>query len=487
MSAAASVPRFARLAAGFAVAVCLVVGATAVWTVWRLERALERELAGRLEAVAVAGATAVDARKLVELAADGPDGLAYGRLQLDMELVRASAKANDVFLLGCDGTVLFDLVRESEVGRRSPRFAAERAAATAALAGEPATTRLYRAGEFVVKTGFAPVRRIDGEVLAVVGVEAGADFLQVLGEMRRNLLLVLLPAVAAMLLLSALFVRLSLARQRLERESARRENLAAVGELAATLAHEVRNPLGIIKRSAERLKRHYQGPEPELLDYVSEECDRLADTVRRYLDFARPAPFGERFGDAEAALRATAALLEPECRERRVDLSVAVDGGGPWRVTLGAEPLKQALLNLMRNSLEAFAAADGAPPEGSRPAAGVAERRRRLTARLARSPQAVSLKLEDNGPGMDRETLRRSREPFFTTRAQGSGLGLAIVERLVRDSGGRVRVASAPGQGTAVTLLLKPAPGAKTAAAEKTAAWAKAAPASPPPPEGRDA
>jgi len=474
VAAASPAPRFVRLAALFGVAVCLVVGAAAVWTVWRLERELERELGARLEAVALAGATAIDARQLVEVAADGPDGLAYGRLQLDLDLVRASSGANDVFVLGRDGQVIFDLLREGEVGRPSPLFAAERGAATAALAGAPASTRLYRAGRFVVKTGFAPVRDADGEVVAVVGVEAGAGFLRVLAEMRRNLLLVLLPALAAVALLTVLFVRLSLTRQRLEREYARSENLAAVGELSATLAHEVRNPLGIIKRSAERLKRHYRGPEPELLDYVTEECDRLAGTVRRYLDFARPAPHGERHGDAEAALRATAALLEPECGERRVELEVAVAGEGPWRVTLAAEPLKQTLLNLMRNSLEAFAAADGVAPEGSRPAAGVAERRRRLTARLGRAAHAVSLEIADNGPGMDRETLRRAREPFFTTRAQGSGLGLAIVERLVRDSGGRLSVASAPGRGTAVTLLLKPAP-----------APSSAAPA--PAPEGREA
>lgn len=465
MSQAWPAPRFARLALFFAIAVCLVVGVAALWTVRRLERALDREMAGRLEAVAVGASTAIDSRKLVELAVDGPEGLAYGRLLLDLELVRASAKASDVFLVGRDSIVLFDLVRESEVGRPSALFAAERAAATAALAGAPAATRLYRAGEFVFKTGFAPVRGPTGEVLAVIGVEAGADFLQVLGETRRNLLLVLLPALGAVLLLSAFFVRLSLARQRLEREYARAENLAAVGELAATLAHEVRNPLGIIKRSAERLRRHYQGAEPELLDYVTEECDRLAGAVRRYLDFARPAPHGERHGDAEAALRATAALLEPECRERRVDLSVEVRGAGPWLVTMGSEPLKQALLNLMRNSLEAFGAADGPLPEGSQPATGVAERRRRLQASLARAGRGVSLTVEDNGPGMDRETLRRAREPFFTTRAQGSGLGLAIVERLVRDAGGRLRVESGPGRGTAVTLQLRTASG--TPAAEE--------------------
>lgn len=435
----------------------LVVTAAAAWTVWRLETSLERELGSRLEVVAVAASTAIDSRQLVELSVEGTGGLTYGRLVLDFELVRSGAKAADLFIVSRDGTVLFDLLHEDRVGKRSPLFTAERVALTTALAGTPRSTGVYRAGEFVFKTGFAPIRGAAGDIPAVVGVEAGADFLGILSETRRNLLLTLVPALAAVVLLSALFVRLSLARQQLEREIARAENLAAVGELAATLAHEVRNPLGIIYRSAERLKRHYRGPEADLLDYITEECERLAQTVRRYLDFARPASQGEEAGDAEAAARATAALLEPECRDRDVELTVETDGAGPWQVTLGSDALKQVLLNLLRNSLEAFAAGQGESPEGSRPAAEVSDRRRRLSVRLGRERGQVALIVRDNGPGMDRESLRRATEPFYTTRAKGSGLGLAIVDRLVRESGGRMRVESALGRGTAVRLLLLPA------------------------------
>jgi signal transduction histidine kinase len=106
----------------------------------------------------------------------------------------------------------------------------------------------------------------------------------------------------------------------------------------------------------------------------------------------------------------------------------------------------------------------------------VAERRRRLTVRLAREHRAVALAVEDNGPGMDRETLRRAREPFYTTRARGSGLGLAIVDRLAREAGGSMRVESAPGRGTRVTLVLKAAPAGPAAAATPAPASAPPSP-----------
>jgi signal transduction histidine kinase len=438
----------------FAATVIVILAGAATWTVWRLERSLESELGGRLEAVASSAAGVVDASDLLELQIEGPEGLTYGRVLVELELVRRVAQSADVFLVSPDGIVLFDLLNEEAVGDISPQFAAERVAATQALAGHASSTRLYRTGEFLFKTGFAPIRTPAGEVIGVAGVEADADFLGVLRETRQNLLLTLLPAIAAVFLLSVLFVRLSLARQRLEREFARAENLAAVGELAATLAHEVRNPLGVIKRSAERLKRRYQGEEAELLEYITDECDRLAETVRRYLDFARPAPQGERFGDFEEAARATFALLERECQERRVQLALDICGEGPWRVTLGGEELKQVLLNLTRNSLEAFALEDENLPTGSVPATGAGERQRRIGITLENVRGKVRLRFTDNGPGMKRTTLQRAREPFFTTRAKGSGLGLAIIDRLTREVGGQLQVESGSSQGTTITLWL---------------------------------
>ena len=107
--------------------------------------------------------------------------------------------------------------------------------------------------------------------------------------------------------------------------------------------------------------------------------------------------------------------------------------------------------------------ARGEAPEGSRPAQGAPGREARLVVRLMHSGPRILLSVEDNGPGMDRETLRRAKDPFFTTRVRGSGLGLAIVDRLAKNSGGELKIASAKGRGTTATLVLKPAPAGATA------------------------
>jgi two-component system, NtrC family, sensor histidine kinase HydH len=312
---------------------------------------------------------------------------------------------------------------------------------------------LRAAGGRSVLVAFAPVRDTEsaapGPVLAALGVEASAEFLAVLPEIARLLASTALLAALAVVLLAALFVRLAAGQAALEASLTRAENLASVGELAATLAHEVRNPLGVIQGAAQRLARHYGGPEPELFDYIQAEVDRLAKTVRRYLDFARPTPPGEG-GDLGEALSATLGLLAREAESRKIalvreGLATPVDAGAPVaRVRLGGEELKQVLFNLVRNALEAV-------PEGGTIRVGWAAR-----------PGAYELWVMDDGPGMNPELQRRVRRPFVTTRAQGTGLGLAIVDRLVREAGGRFDLDSAPGRGTTCRVRLPAARAAKT-------------------------
>jgi signal transduction histidine kinase len=310
------------------------------------------------------------------------------------------------------------------------------------LQGAPAHGGLRTTSGRGVLVAFAPVRDTEqsapGPVIATLGVEASAEFLGVLPEIARLLASVALLASLAVLLLAALFVRRAASQAALEASLARAENLASVGELAATLAHEVRNPLGVIQGAAQRLRKGYAGPEPELFDYIQAEVDRLAKTVRRYLDFARPAPAGEG-GNLEEALSATLGLLEREAESRRIALvreGLAVAEGEGHRVRLGGEELKQVLFNLVRNALEAV-------PEGATIRVGWAAR-----------PGAYELWVADDGPGMDQATLRRVRRPFVTTRAQGTGLGLAIVDRLAREAGGRLDLESAPGRGTTCRVRL---------------------------------
>jgi PAS domain S-box-containing protein len=215
-----------------------------------------------------------------------------------------------------------------------------------------------------------------------------------------------------------------------------RERLAALGELSAVVAHEVRNPLGVIFNSLGSLKRllRPEGDAKLLLDIVGEESDRLNRIVGDLLDFARP----------------QAPALRLERVDRVVDEAVAsalAQRGGALKVAMTAEPglppipldarlFRQAMVNLALNAAQAM-------PHGGT-----------LEVRLAASPAGgVEIAVKDAGPGIPPEVRHRIFEPFFTTKATGTGIGLAVVKRIVDEHHGEITVESAPGRGT--TFLIK--------------------------------
>ncbi len=220
----------------------------------------------------------------------------------------------------------------------------------------------------------------------------------------------------------------------------RQERLAALGELAAVVAHEVRNPLGVIFNSLGSLRRllRPKGDAKMLLEMMGEEADRLNRIVGDLLDFAKPTP----------------ALLRPEPLDRVVDEAVAaaLAAAGP-RVALSREVpaglppvpmdarlIRQAVLNVAANAVQAM-------PEGGT-----------LTVRARVEGGAATIEIADTGPGIPREVRERIFEPFFTTKATGTGLGLAVVKRIVDDHGGQVEVRPVPGGGTVFALRLPLAP-----------------------------
>jgi signal transduction histidine kinase len=444
------VRRTLALTALFAFAVLGVVALASILTYGRVRSALEGEFARRVEWVALAGAADVTPRQVALLRLSGRSAFATGdSILLALSAVRRSSQSARLFLVAPDGTLLLDTEADSLVGRPAPAWASDRGAIERALAGETAHSALResRAGRSIA--GFAPVRD-SSAVVGVLGVEASAEFLAVLPAIGRLIATTAALAAIAVLLLAGFFLRLAWSQQRLERSLARAENLASVGELAATLAHEVRNPLGVIQGAAERLQKHYTGPEPELFGYIQDEVARLSHTVRRTLDFARPAPGGDA-GDVRAALDATLGLFARELETRRIRLvreesAQAGEGAADARVRMGGEELKQALFNLVRNALEAL------------PEAGT------LRVGWSGSRREVELFVADDGPGMSPELLAKARRPFVTTRAQGTGLGLAIVDRLVREAGGRLELESAPGIGTTARIRLPRAAAADDAA-----------------------
>jgi signal transduction histidine kinase len=219
-------------------------------------------------------------------------------------------------------------------------------------------------------------------------------------------------------------------------ELVRSEQLAAVGELSAIIAHQVRNPLAIMKNSASNLRRKIS-PEDRatLLEILDEEIARLHRLARDLLTYARPVtPKNERIS-GEALLRSAYESVRRDPRHTaryEVEADVTVRGD--------VSQLRHAVTNLIDNAIEAM------------PRGGAVS----LSARVeqgAAGPQ-VLLECVDEGEGINPAALEKALDPFFTTKSAGTGLGLAITDRIVRAHAGSVHIAGASPLGTRVTIRL---------------------------------
>ena len=232
-------------------------------------------------------------------------------------------------------------------------------------------------------------------------------------------------------------------RERLERELVRRERLAAVGQLSAGLAHEIRNPLASIKGAAEVL----QDDEPtgssrgRMLAIVREEAARLNDVLTRFLAFARPATGEKSRFDLVEEVNHLGELLIHRDNAPTVRV-IATDT--PCLVDADRTRLRQLLLNLGVNAAEAA----GPSPRGE------------VVVELTRSGDECLVTVTDNGPGFTAEAVTSLGTPFYSTREGGTGLGLATSLRIVRDHGGDLSVDESHQGGARVVVRL---PAAKEA------------------------
>ena len=273
-----------------------------------------------------------------------------------------------------------------------------------------------------------------------------------LGSLRwmRNLIFVclglLLAVIAAVVVLLYRDVVRPLREQLVDRETllAKREKLAALGTLAAGVAHEIRNPLTAIKARLYTLRRLLSSDESkEDVQAITGEVDRLERIVRDVLGYARPADAALRQEELSSWLREFAAFVKPELVANQVELVVEI--AVTANAEIDANQLRQVMLNLVRNAQESF--------EGRPGRIELALRRERLSLRGKYAEVAV-LSVTDNGPGIPAKIQERLFDPFFTTKAMGTGLGLSIVARLVENQGGEISFQSAPGTGTRFVVCL---------------------------------
>ena len=222
-----------------------------------------------------------------------------------------------------------------------------------------------------------------------------------------------------------------------EEQLRRAEKLSTLGEMAAVLAHEIRNPLGSIRGTAEILRDDYRPGDPkhEFIEIQIKETERLNRVVEDFLAMARPQPPEMVRCLLREELETIVALTANDARERKVRL-VLEPVAGDAVVRADGEKLRQAFLNIVINALQAT-------PQGGT-----------VTIATRQTDSMFEIRFSDTGPGIDADTLARIFEPFFTTKPDGTGLGLAITKKIIEGHGGTLEVESAPGRGTTVAVRL---------------------------------
>ena len=291
-----------------------------------------------------------------------------------------------------------------------------------------------------------PLSSIAGPVLGVVEIVQDVS-----GDYHKIFRLQVMVTVTCCIVMGTLFIvlifvvkqgeniieRRNQEQLKLEEKLRRAEHLSAIGEMTAGVSHEIRNPLGIIKSSAELLKKKMAQLDAAttIPDIIVEESVRLNNIIKDFLDFARPMKPDLRPCRIENIIEKNISFLEPKLLEKGIEIEKRFSDSIP-EILADSSMLYQAFLNLLLNSFQAM------DDEG------------RIIISLFYDDTEVVILFEDQGRGIGEEDLKKIWNPFFTTKEMGTGLGLGIVKNIIESHGGEIELSNRESTGVQVEIIL---------------------------------
>lgn len=370
----------------------------------------------------------------------------WQELALSLAGTRSNPTIADVSVLTPSGEVIMESSGSpsSEEGRT--RFKDRDAVWIAkAAAGAPATPVLSI--NDLDKRLYYPIRNEKAELVAILRLEIDQGYFNAMRKRGRWLLVGFVSSNAILVALYLLTMRLVKRTIQAERQVSQADRLRALGTMTAGIAHEIRNPLGIISLQVEELRAFIKGIRDDALrasfeqvaSEIQQETRRLRDLTETFLQFSR--------ANSSVTLRTVAVRVDTivpatvklwskglNPQSRRVEVR---NEAGEASALFTEDRMRQVLLNLLRNADEALGSRQGT-----------------IEVVIARQGANIEIAVKDDGPGISRANLEQIFDPFFTTRAEGTGLGLPLSRALARSAGGDLVVETEEGKGATFTLRL---------------------------------
>jgi len=457
-----------KLILSFVLLVMVVVGLSG-WVLFELtDRSLERQMRDHLVSVATLVSTKLSGNVLRYLHEGREHSTLYRTLVGKLQRAEQGVGARHIFVFDRQYRSLLDTDGLMPIGREYPKLLFHRRELERVWKGHTAHSVLFYDGDVPYMTGYAPIFH-DGEVVAAVGVEIGAGFVDSIRIFGRSVLI--FAGLGALLTVGVAWgltrtltrpiqklveAAREIGRGNMDQEVAtasddeigylgetmeemRRKLVARDAQLRLMLsgvAHEIRNPLGSIELYAGLIAGDLPAGDErkQHIEKVIGEVRRLNRVISEFLEFARPAP-PQPQPTALAPLVADATfLLAPEME--KAGIQYEMDVASDLEAYIDGAKIERVLINLMKNAVQAMR--DGG----------------HLAVRAAAEGGEVIVEVADDGPGMSEEVRSRLFEPFFTTKEKGSGLGLAVVALIVEENRGRIEVDSRQGEGTVCRLRL---------------------------------
>lgn len=430
-----------KLLLGALFTVILIALVNFAWWLYylRTERLMDNQLSRRLVSVAKTGAIALKSSPIENLTAN--DLNAYAQISATLENIRRADSLAEVFIVDQNYRILATTSLENDsvyfLSALNGRYIDSIFYSISDLA---LATPSYKTGSVFLKSAFAPLLDSTGLIIAVLGVEANVDYFDALTALKKNLYYSIFISIVGGIIIGFIFLLFQKKITSAEQKLFLNQTHSFLGRMVAVVSHEIKNPLMIIRASAERLLKKNKSDEGQ---FIVEEIDRLNQIVTGYLNFASTK---ERFIEHDQKTTINVAEFIQNIKKHfqsnypnhKINwLKTDIDS----HLTINTYPrsLRQVILNLLINGADACL-------DDERPIT--------VGIDIKNDKDRIKITVIDQGPGLDKKEIKKIFSPFYTTKTTGSGLGLYLSKKIIEDMGGILDINSVKNKQTELIINL---------------------------------